>query len=236
MEVPRIKVESQLQLQAYITTTAMWDLSTSVDPHHSSRQCWILNPLTRARDGTRILMDTSQVCYHWATRRAPTISFDKHIQSCNHHYNKDTEHFHLQKVPLCPFVVNPLPNFSQGNWSDFWFLYIYLFQNGIQTQSHSICLNTFHIWLFSFLGLHLWHMEVSRLGIESELQLLAHTTATATLDLNHIFNLHCRLGHTGSWTHWARPGIEPMSSWILLGFLTHWATVGTPISGCFHST
>ena len=31
-----------------------------------------------------------------------------------------------------------------------------------------------------FLGLHLWHMEVSRLGNESELQLLAYTTATAS--------------------------------------------------------
>ena len=31
-----------------------------------------------------------------------------------------------------------------------------------------------------FLGLYLWHMEVPRLGIESELQLPAYTTATAT--------------------------------------------------------
>ena len=33
-------------------------------------------------------------------------------------------------------------------------------------------------------------MEVPRLGIESELQLLAYTTATATLDLSHIHDLH----------------------------------------------
>ena len=31
----------------------------------------------------------------------------------------------------------------------------------------------------------MWHMEVPRLGVESELQLLAYTTATMTLDLNH---------------------------------------------------
>ena len=30
------------------------------------------------------------------------------------------------------------------------------------------------------------HMEVPRLGVESELQLLAYTTATATRDRNHI--------------------------------------------------
>ena len=27
-------------------------------------------------------------------------------------------------------------------------------------------------------------------------------------------------------THWARPGIEPASSWILVGFLTCWAATG----------
>ena len=31
--------------------------------------------------------------------------------------------------------------------------------------------------LFGFLGLRLQHMEVPRLGVESELQLLAYTTA-----------------------------------------------------------
>ena len=33
-----------------------------------------------------------------------------------------------------------------------------------------------------FLGPHPWHMEVPRLGIDLELQLLAYTTATATQD------------------------------------------------------
>ena len=41
-----------------------------------------------------------------------------------------------------------------------------------------------------FLGLHLWHVEVPRPGIESELQSLAYTTATATQDPSHICNLH----------------------------------------------
>ena len=34
--------------------------------------------------------------------------------------------------------------------------------------------------------------------------------------------------NTGSSTHWARPGIEPASSWIRLRFLNHCATMGTP--------
>ena len=33
-------------------------------------------------------------------------------------------------------------------------------------------------------------MEVPRLGIELELQLLAYTTATATEDLSHVCDLH----------------------------------------------
>ena len=35
------------------------------------------------------------------------------------------------------------------------------------------------------------------------------------------------LSNAGSLTHQARPGIEPTSSWIG-GFVTHWATMGTP--------
>ena len=41
-----------------------------------------------------------------------------------------------------------------------------------------------------FLGLHLQHMEVPRLGVELELQLMAYTTATATQDLSLVYNLH----------------------------------------------
>ena len=79
---------------------------------------------------------------------------------------------------------------------------------------------------FLFLGLHLWHMEVPRPGVKSELQLLAYTTATQ--DLSHICNLHHSSGNTRSLTHWARLGIEPTSSWILSGFITQWVTTGTP--------
>ena len=37
-----------------------------------------------------------------------------------------------------------------------------------------------------------------------------------------------RLVYTRSLTHWARPGIEPVSSWLLVRFANHWATMGTP--------
>ena len=61
MEVPRLGVESELQLTAYTTATAMPDLSCICDLHNTSWQQQILNPLSEARDQTRILQDTSQV-------------------------------------------------------------------------------------------------------------------------------------------------------------------------------
>ena len=56
----------------------------------------------------------------------------------------------------------------------------------------------FAFFFFCFLGPHSWHMEVPRLGVESELQLVATVTATATAtwDLCHICNLY----HS-SWQH-----------------------------------
>ena len=53
------------------------------------------------------------------------------------------------------------------------------------------------------LGLHLWRMEVPRLGVELELQLLACVTATITLDLSHVCDLH-----RSSWQCWI---LNPLS-------------------------
>ena len=50
MEVPRLGVESELQLLACAIATAMPDLSHLCDLHHSSQQCQMLNPLSEARD------------------------------------------------------------------------------------------------------------------------------------------------------------------------------------------
>ena len=47
--------------------------------------------------------------------------------------------------------------------------------------------------IFFFSQQHLQHMEVPGLGVESELQLLANPTATATPDLSHICNVRCHL-------------------------------------------
>ena len=65
-------------------------------------------------------------------------------------------------------------------------------------------------FFFCFLGPYLWHMEVSRLGVKSELQLPAYATATAMQDLSHIYDLHHNSWHSHilnplsearDWTH-----------------------------------
>ena len=63
------------------------------------------------------------------------------------------------------------------------------------------------IALFYFLLFRVapWHVEVPKLGAESELELPAYAT-------DHR--------NTGSLTHWAKPGNEFMSSWIPVWFVT----------------
>ena len=62
-ESSHARVESELQLPAYTTATAVPDPSCVCDQYHSSWQYQILNPLRGARDRTLILMDTSWVHY-----------------------------------------------------------------------------------------------------------------------------------------------------------------------------
>ena len=58
-------------------------------------------------------------------------------------------------------------------------------------------------FFFFFLGLHAQHMGVSRLGVKSELQLPAFTTATAKQDLGSICHLH--------YSFWQHPILNPLS-------------------------
>ena len=58
---PWLGVKQELQLPAYATATAMQDPSHIYDLRQSSQQCQILNPMSKARDRTRVLMDSSRV-------------------------------------------------------------------------------------------------------------------------------------------------------------------------------
>ena len=63
------------------------------------------------------------------------------------------------------------------------------------------------------------HMKVPRLGVASELWLLAYTTVRATPDLSCIYHLYHSSWQRQILNHWARPEIKPASSWILVGFI-----------------
>ena len=81
-------------------------------------------------------------------------------------------------------------------------------------------------WFFSFLGMHLRHMEVPRLGVELELQLPTYTTVTAKRDLSDLCNPHhsSRQHRILYPLSEARDCILMDTSWIHC----HWAMTGTP--------
>ena len=78
----------------------------------------------------------------------------------------------------------------------------------------------FFNFYYCFLGLHPWQMGVLRLGSNPSLscrptpqpQQLGIQAAPATYITAH--------SNAGSLTYWARPGIEPASSWILVRFIS----------------
>ena len=136
-EVPRLAVESELQLLAYTTVTATLDPNRIYDLCRNLQQRWILKPLSEARDPTLNLLDIGQVC------------------------------------------------FPEPQWQLIFLFFVYLF-----------------IFVFlPFLGPLPRHMEVPRLGVESELQPPAYTRATATQDLSHVCGSPTAHGNAGSLTH-----------------------------------
>ena len=100
-----------------------------------------------------------------------------------------------------------------------------------------LCLHFLLFFFFAFLWKQKnpWHMEVprSRGRIGAIAASLHHScwftpqaqqcqipTASVTYTTAH--------GDAGSLTHWARPGIEPTTSWFLVRFVNPWAMTGTP--------
>ena len=102
------RVESELQLLAYATATAIPDSSSIIDLHCSSSQRWILNPLSWARDGTCILMDTS-----WAVSDGPQQKLQMILSSLDYFCSlvKDlltvcwSVYFGFYSLPLIYFFI-----------------------------------------------------------------------------------------------------------------------------------
>ena len=75
MVVPRPGIKSP-ELPACATATATRDPSCVCNLYHSSWQCWTPDPLSKARDRTCILMDTSQICFCCARMKTPSLCFN----------------------------------------------------------------------------------------------------------------------------------------------------------------
>ena len=65
-----------------------------------------------------------------------------------------------------------------------------------------------------------------QIGAEAASLHLSHSDTGSEPCLSATYTI--ARGNAGSLTRWERPGIEPVSSWILVGFINHWATTGTP--------
>ena len=96
---------------------------------------------------------------------------------------------------------------------------------------HVVFLEFFAFCFVLLLGLYLQHVNVPRLGVELELRL--QPTLQPQQHKIQATSMTYTTAHdnAGSLSHWAKPGIEPASSWILAGFITCWATAGIPPCG-----
>ena len=99
-----------------------------------------------------------------------------------------------------------------------------------------VLLQLIFFFLLSFLGLHPRHMKVHRLGIKSELQQPACTTAEATPDLSHISDLHhsSRQGRILNPLGKARDRTRDLMVPSRIRF--HCATAGTPYEPHIYSS
>ena len=65
-------------------------------------------------------------------------------------------------------------------------------------------------------------------------ELPAYTAAISMEDLSCVFDLYLQAhGNAGSLMPGVRPGIEPTTSWFLVGVVNHCARTGTPRARCF---
>ena len=87
MEVPRLEVKSELQLPGNATATVTWDQSCVCNLTTAHGNAGYPTPwaLSKARDRTHVLMDTSWISFHCATKGIPEkdISYHESFQYSN---------------------------------------------------------------------------------------------------------------------------------------------------------
>ena len=74
------QARGRVRATAFATATTTQDPSCVCNLHHSSRQCQILNPPSKARNLTRNLIVPSWICFHCTTTGTPTFGFLDHMR------------------------------------------------------------------------------------------------------------------------------------------------------------
>ena len=90
----------------------------------------------------------------------PPLLFAVHASAC---ISSLQEAFSALPSIFSPYTAQSIRELTLRNTSPVW----------ICNLLSDCSMNTLLLFFF-FLGMHLWHMEVPRLGVESELQLLAY--------------------------------------------------------------
>ena len=111
MEVPRVGVKSELQLPACTTATATPDPSCTCDLHHSSPKRRIPHPLSEARDGASILMDTTRIRFSCHTTGTP---YEAVLNTTEGKYGKNSFTTFSLHQPFCFLCKNIDRSKSQG--------------------------------------------------------------------------------------------------------------------------
>ena len=170
-----------------LSTLAAWNSSFCLtSPGDCQKICWLLCLLARAYCLDSQCLTQHQKFVPWGEK---SIFFLGHTPSIwklpGQGLNPTTPDWGSNpylhsNLSHCSQILNPLQHSRDSKKSTFrmWALFfVFLF-----------------CFVFCFLGLHPWHVRVPKLGVKSELQLLAYSIAQ---------------GNTESLTSWLRPGIRP---------------------------
>ena len=125
MEVPRLGVQSELQLLGYTTATATPDPSRICNLNHSSRQRWILNTLSKARDWTHSLMVPRQIRLYCTMMGTPdSFYFSYSVFSSIFPWLFTLDNFNCSVFQFTDYFLSHfLSNIELVQWLFFWLSY-----------------------------------------------------------------------------------------------------------------
>ena len=118
--------------------------------------------------------------WHWVRKILSHFCFDDFFRSFFSFFLFwDFHYMYVMLFVIVPQCLDILFFFSSSPC----YLCIFVFED-------SIAIAFIYSFIYVFLGLNLWHMEVLRIGVKLELELPAYTIATAMQDQSCVCDLH----------------------------------------------